>query len=410
MTICCIGSHFFYCMGRTINTGNLTKQNILAKVSQITIFSTYLNLSNSVIQHCIDTGELICSPIRDDEHPTCGFRYDNKGKLKFRDFSGFFWGDCFDIVALIMSSIYKKQYNVSDKNDFIKILRHITFTFKDIFYGQEKDINYINEINNVVADIKHQKPNIELVIRDWNNNDKEYWKQFGITIPFLNINFIYPIDQYYINRNVNPEPKYYYREDDPCYAYYLGTDRSGKKNIKLYFPKRDKAYTRFITNCNHLEGIYNLDRKDYDIIVITKSTKDRLSIGCTIKYAELLYGGEINKKIGVINIPHETYRLRQNEYDWLFSKLNDNGLIVSLMDNDRTGKAEAVWLRRNYDIPPIIIPKSFDAKDFAELRTKKTLVDIVSIINRTITYLEQYERKTYKLARYKEERNNTLPF
>lgn len=397
-------------MGRTINTGNLTKQNILAKVSQITIFSTYLNLSNTIIQHCIDTGELICSPIRDDEHPTCGFRYDNKGKLKFRDFSGFFWGDCFDVVALIMSSIYKKQYNVSDKNDFIKILRHITFTFKDIFYGQEKDINYINEINNIVADIKHQKPNIELVVRDWNDNDKEYWKQFGISIPFLNINFVYPIDQYYINRNVNPEPKYYYREDDPCYGYYLGTDRSGKKNIKLYFPKRDKAYTRFITNCNHLEGIYNLDRKDYDIIVITKSTKDRLSIGCTIKYAELLYGGGINKKIGVINIPHETYRLRQNEYDWLFSKLNDNGLIVSLMDNDRTGKSEAVWLRRNYNIPPIIIPKVFNAKDFAELRSRQTLTNIISIINRTITYLEHYERKTDKLARDRKERNSTLPF
>ena len=37
--------------------------------------------------------------------------------------------------------MYNKEYNVADKNDFIKILRHITFTFKDIFYGKEKDIN-----------------------------------------------------------------------------------------------------------------------------------------------------------------------------------------------------------------------------------------------------------------------------
>ena len=132
---------------RNINSSKLNKQYILEKISQVTIFSTYLAIPNDVIQHCIDTGELICSPIRDDVHPTCGFRYDNKGKLKFKDFSGHFWGDCFDVVALIMSGIYNKQYDISNKDDFIKILRHITFTFKDVFYGKEKDINLINEIN-----------------------------------------------------------------------------------------------------------------------------------------------------------------------------------------------------------------------------------------------------------------------
>lgn len=411
ITLCCVSSHFFIRMGRTINTASLTKQSILAKVSQITIFSTYLNLSNTIIQRCIDTGELICSPIREDEHPTCGFRYDNKGKLKFRDFSGFFWGDCFDIVALVMSNIYNKEYNVSNKNDFIKILRHITFTFKDIFYGKEKDINYINEINNTITEIKHQKPNIELVVRKWNNKDVNYWKQFGVTIKFLNINFIFAVDQYYINRNVNPEPKYYYKEDDPCYAYYLGTDRNGKKNIKLYFPNRDKSYTRFITNCNHLEGIYNLDRNDYDIIVITKSTKDRLSIGCTVLQSLSLYGGGNQIKLGVINIPHETYRLRQNEYDWLSSKLNkNNGIIVSLMDNDRTGKAEAVWLRNNYNIIPIIIPKEMNAKDFAELRSKYNIKEINNIINNTINKLYNYEKENNKSFRNKEKRNDSLPF
>ena len=66
---------------RNINSSKLNKQYILEKISQVTIFSTYLAIPNDVIQHCINTGELICSPIRDDVHPTCGFRYDNKGKL-----------------------------------------------------------------------------------------------------------------------------------------------------------------------------------------------------------------------------------------------------------------------------------------------------------------------------------------
>ena len=396
-------------MGRNINSSKLTKQLILSKVSQVTIFSTYLNLSDKIVQYCIDTGELICSPIRDDIHPTCGFRYDNKGKLKFRDFAGYFWGDCFDIVALIMGGIYNKQYDISNREDFVKILRHITFTFKDIFYGQEKDINLINEINTGIVAIKHKKPNIELVVRNWNEYDKEYWGKFGVPLQYLNINFIYPVEQYYINRKINPEPKYFYNANDPCYGYCLGQDRSGIYNIKLYFPNRNKTVTRFITNCNHLEGIYNLDKTDYDIIVITKSTKDRVSLGAAILRINSLYGG-VDKKVGVINIPHETYKLRQNEFDWLKGKLSDRGKIVSLMDNDSTGKHEAIWLRNNYQITPLLIPVIYCAKDFAELVSKHKFDEVVNLIKQTINYISNYERKNNKLTWDTTEWSNNLPY
>lgn len=396
-------------MGRNINSSKLTKQLILSKVSQVTIFSTYLNLSDKIVQYCIDTGELICSPIRDDIHPTCGFRYDNKGKLKFRDFAGYFWGDCFDIVALIMGGIYNKQYDISNREDFVKVLRHITFTFKDIFYGQEKDINLINEINTGIVAIKHKKPNIELVVRNWNKYDKEYWGKFGVPLQYLNINFIYPVEQYYINRKINPEPKYFYNANDPCYGYCLGQDRSGVYNIKLYFPNRNKTVTRFITNCNHLEGIYNLDKTDYDIIVITKSTKDRVSLGAAILRINSLYGG-VDKKVGVINIPHETYKLRQNEFDWLKGKLSDRGKIVSLMDNDPTGKHEAIWLRNNYQITPLLIPIIYCAKDFAELVSKHKFDEVVNLIKQTINYISNYERKNNKLTWDTTEWSNNLPY
>ena len=122
-------------MGRTINSTKLTTRYILEHVSQEVIFSTYLNLSIDTIKYCINTGELIISPLRYDRHPTCGFRYDERGKLKFRDFAGYFWGDCFDIVALVISTIYNRNIQVNNKQDFITVLRHITFTFKDIFYG-----------------------------------------------------------------------------------------------------------------------------------------------------------------------------------------------------------------------------------------------------------------------------------
>ena len=395
---------------RNINSSKLTKQTILEKVSQVNIFATYLGISVETIYNCINNGELICNPLRIDNHPTAGFRYNNRGKLKFKDFANDeFWGDCFDIVALVMSNIYNKPYNISNKEDFIKVLRHITFTFKDIFYGKEKDINVINDINTAINVIKHKKPIIELVVREWNYNDEKYWNTFGVSIKFLNLNFIYPVEQYYINRNINPEPKYFYSANDPCYGYFLGKDSNGVNNIKLYFPKRNKDITRFITNCNHLEGIYNLDRNDYNIIVITKSTKDRVSIGSAIIKNLFLYGELIKDRIGIINIPHETYKLRNNEYDWLQSKLTENGKIVSLMDNDRTGKIEAIWLRDTYNIIPIIIPNRYKVKDFAELVANNNFKTISDLIINTIQYIKEYEEKD-KYFRSTFRGNDDLPY
>lgn len=60
----------------------------------------------------------------------------------------------------------------------------------------------------------------------------------------------------------------------------------------------------------------------------------------------ILYGGveAADLKIGVLNLPHETYRLKQKEYDFIREKLAVGGSIISLMDNDMTGYREAIWL------------------------------------------------------------------
>lgn len=394
-------------MGRSINSNNLSKKYILDKVSQVNIFSKYFNLPIQIIQHCIDSGELILSPIREDRRPTVGFRYDNKGKLKMRDFAGYFWGDCFDAVGYILSIINKEKISVNDKNGFVKILRHITFTFKDIFYGDEIDSTLTQQIKDAIDISRNTKTIIDLVVRNWNEYDEIYWKEIGVNLQHLNLNFVYPIEQYYINKNINPEPKYYYKVSDPCYAYFLGKDRNNVNNIKLYFPNRDKhSASKFITNCNHLEGIYNLDRNDYNYIVITKSSKDRLSIGCTIQ-SIFPYGEIPTIKIGVINIPHETYRLRNNEYDWLKSKLTIDGKIVSLMDNDRVGMLEANWLRRVYNIIPIFIPITSGCKDFAEYRAKNSITIISENIKQSINYINNYE--SIKDFWYKK-KNSLRPF
>ena len=393
-------------MGRNINTENVNKNHILNKVSQVTIFATYFNISPETIQYCIDSGNLICSPIREDIHPSFGFRYDNRGRLKGRDFAGYFWGDCFDAAAFVISRLENKRINIANKSDFIYVLKHIMITHKQFFYGGEQDKTLTDAIKSSIDRIRKKKPNIELVVRDWNKYDEEYWQQFGVNLIYLNRHFVYPVDQYYIERNVNPEPKYYYDTKDPCYAYLLGHKKGHLPSIKLYFPNRPHGSTRFITNANHLEGIYNLYYNDYDYIVLTKSTKDRLSLGCTWDSLSLGYSKQ-PLKVGFINIPHETYRLREFEYKWMISKLNFDGKLISLMDNDRAGLGEAYWLRKTYNIQPIIIPKELGAKDFAELRSKYDITQITNFIKDTLEFLN-YE-KDEKLIQHTKT-NTTEPF
>lgn len=377
-------------MRRTVTNGNLTKEFILSKISQVSIFSAYIGVDAEIIEHCIDTGEFISSPFRVDEHPSFGFRYNNRGKLKAKDFAGYFHGDCFDAAALVISEIIHKNVDISNKGWFIFVLKHIAYTFRNIIYGKDKDENIEGIIAEGINAARNRKPIIEFVPRQWNNYDKNYWGKFHVPISYLNTNFVYPVDYFYINRKVNPEPKYYYENDrkDVCYAYMLGQDKLGVYNIKLYFPNRKHGTVRFITNSNCLEGLLNLELSEYDSIIITKSTKDRISLRAYLDAIDLSisYGGTVLQTIGLVNIPHESYKLKQNEYDWLRAKC-PNGLILSLMDNDNTGYREAIWLRNNYNIIPLCIPREYEVKDFAELRSKYSIETIKELINLSYNYI-----------------------
>lgn len=383
-------------MRRTLNTVRLTKDFIESRVSQELIMSKYLDVPLEIIQDCVNTNKLIPSIFRDDgKKPSMGFTYNKKGRLKVRDFGGvgtFF--DVYDAVAYVLSHAYGRQIEPNNKQDFYFILKHIAETFSSYIDGVESDENVDIVIKEGLNKGRQHRPIIEIVPRSWNKNDKEVWNKWGVSLNYLNTNFVIPVDQYYIDRNVNSTPKYYYKAKDPCYAYMLGQDRRGVYLIKLYFPLRNRATElRFITNCNVLEGLYNLELDNYDYILITKSSKDRLSIGNYLA-SHPLYRGTERLNIGIINLPSENHKLKQNEYDWLKSKLANDGLIISLLDFDMTGRDGASYMANQYGIPYIFITRgafglyNYKAKDFSELYERYTLEEINQFVKETLTYVE----------------------
>ena len=399
-------------MKRGIGNTCLTKDYILSKVSQEAIFSFYTGLDIETIDECIDKGTLISSPFRIDNHPSFGFRYNNKGKLKAKDFAGYFHGDCFDAAAYVINEIYDRKLDINDKKCFIFVLKHIAYSFRNIIYGKDIDYRVSDQVKFGINKIRNSKTIIEFANRDWNDNDKKYWNRFGISLNALNTNFVYAVDCFWINKTINPAPKYQYSREtnNPCYAFVLGRDSNNVYNIKLYFPLKEHGETRFITNTNCLEGLLGLECDNYDTIIITKSTKDRIALQCYIESVDIdsiLYGGaspQNRLNIGLVNISSENYKLNQNEYNYLSAKCK--GCIYSLMDNDRTGKEEAIWLRDNYNIIPILIPKEYEAKDFAELRSLYSIETINNLVKQLKNYIE-YERDTVE---WDTSESSTLPY
>lgn len=396
-------------MLRNINTARLTKDYIESKISQELIISKYLDIPMNIVQDCINNNTLITSVFRDDDNNgSMGIQYNVKGRLKVRDFGGFaFFGDVYDVVAYVLSNAYGRRIEPNNKQDFYFVLKHIVKTFSDIFEGKEVDYNVDEFVRQSIKQGKKRRPIIELVPRSWNKDDKKYWNNIGVNLGYLNTNFVIPVEQYYIDRGVDSKPKYYYKEKDPCYAYMLGQDRKGIYLIKLYFPKRNREKElKFVTNCNVLEGILNLELNNYDYIIITKSSKDRLSLGSYLS-SQPFYGGGHRLNIGVINLPSESYKLKQTEYDYLKNKLNYDGIIFSLLDFDRTGRDGAKYLKEQYNIPYLFITRgefglpNYGCKDFSDLHCKYKTEEIKQFINETLTYVK---------LKYKPERDTDADF
>lgn len=383
-------------MKRSIATANLTKAYIESKISQESIVSKYLNIPIEVVNDCIANNHLINSVFRDDdENKSMGIQYNAKGRLKVRDFGGYgFFEDVYGVVAYVLSLIYERKIETNNKQDFYFVLKHIAYTFRDIIDGKEVDENLTPVIASAINKGKSKRAIIDIVPRSWNKYDKDIWGRWGVKLDYLNTHFVIPVNQYYINRTVDTDPKYNYKTKDPCYAYMLGRNRQGINLVKLYFPRRNRrTELKFITNCNVLEGLPNLELDNYDYIIITKSSKDRLSIGSHL-LSNPLYGGADKLNIGVINLPSENYKLKQIEYDWLVKKLKDDGMIVSLLDFDQTGRQGAKYLEETYNIPYLFITRgefglpNFNCKDFADLHDKFNISQINKFIEDTKKYVE----------------------
>jgi 5S rRNA maturation endonuclease (ribonuclease M5) len=235
----------------------ITKAFVESKVSEIEIFSKYLEIDIGTIQWCLDRNKLICNPLRIDEHPTAGF-YSTGNKIRFNDFAGYFHGDCYDVVA------YKNFLDARSPDGFARILQIIAADFglidSDVLLQELVPMHMIKKPKEYV-DIQVQE-------RNWMEADSYYWGRFNISQEITRLFEVVPVYAYFINE----ELRYMHADNDPAYAYYGGFEN--RYLWQIYHPYRKEH--KFVTNYMGLRATAQLQKSK--VGVITKSVKDAMCL------------------------------------------------------------------------------------------------------------------------------------
>lgn len=335
---------------------DINKEYVLSNIKEEDIISKYLNISVYDIIACYSYNQLMISPFRSDSKPSFGFKY-IKGRLKYYDFGTNDKGDCFDIVGKCLG------LNPNSNVDFVKILLHITNTFK-----LSSNCNgFFNEGNTINKEKELEIKKITISIRDYNNEDVKYFNSYGILhiLQYLNV---YPIESYTFD-----ERKYNCKLNNPTYAIATGI-KNNTNIIKIYSPKTKEFYTNH--NIVHYHKLYTAS----EVLIITKSFKDVAVL------IDLIKGRILNVTINFLYIPNENYLIDSIE---MFDIKFKHDIIFTLFDYDNSG-IHLSWLyRKIHNTIPLFITSGLwkrkqlyrYSKDISDYRRVNGKIDTLELIN-----------------------------
>jgi hypothetical protein len=359
------------------------KKLILTKYDQVSIFANYLDINPSEIDYCLQSvSNKISNPLRNDPNPSLGFttvidREVGVFKIRMYDFGdSYYRGDCFDLVGKLLST------NSSDSVGFITICKDIINTME-----RGNSVNYRTLIPSI-----QKFTNIHVEPRLWNSFDINLWDSWGLHFNEIRQD-VYPISKAYVNHMLD----YKYNSSDPGYAW-ITDYKDNEPLYKLYYPNRGKKkgdLPRFKTNNKYypLEGIHKM--KAADILVITKSWKDRLLIKKIVTKLHSKY------TIEVTNVSAEGIVISKE----FITNLNTIYIkLVSNFDFDRAGLIGSGILKRQYGVERFMFTNgkygtiNFGGKDATDICKAFGYDYISNLIYNAYEYIEReldYQNSTY---------------
>lgn len=314
---------------------NVTKNFILANVSQEAIFEYYLNLP-------VKKG-LFKSPLRKDNHPTCSY-FNKAGNIYFHDFATNEKLSCFAIVM--------QKYNCT----FYQALEIIANDFGLV--SSKKPTMKAIEAKNTTSKLEEDSPSsIQITQKEFSKAELKWWEDYGITNKILKKFGIYSCKYVFLNGKLFAESTDKY----PIYGYYLGKNENGEL-WRIYFHYRKQF--RFLSNtpAKKIQGFKQLPETG-PVLVITKSMKD---VACLYSLG-----------IAACAPNSETLFIEDKVLEQLKSRFKR---IIVLFDNDRAGMFNMAKIRRQHpELIYTMLPKdkAKDISDFYKLYGREVTVQLI---------------------------------
>jgi hypothetical protein len=281
------------------------------------------------------------APYRKDRNPDCKFFRTVGGKLKMRDYAGYFHGDCFDYVQ------FMDTCNLNDA--LIRIAARFKLRAASSSSGVEIRKPSIPHIY-----IEPQTCSIKVKRMEWTAAHRKFWARWDFSEETLNRYNIAPIERVWLN-----DGQIYWHgvKKELAFAYWFGN-----YDYKIYFPERDKH--RFLhNNPNILQGYDQLPARG-EFLIVTKSLKD------VAKLSEF--------HIPAVAPMAETVILSPDQEEGLRKRFP---VIFSLYDIDKLPCVRSMQkMKKLYGIPPLFFPRT-QPKDFTDFYEKYGREDTQLLIN-----------------------------
>lgn len=314
----------------------ITKDFILSKVNQESIMQHYTGQD-------VNSKKLFTSVLRTDNHITVGYYKSRSGILYMHDFATNEHLDCWNVVMKLFNCSYYQALDIIAKDFGLIEGNHQISTFK------------------VIPEIKEtESAKIQVQIKDYTQEELDWWLQFGINKKLLKKYHVYSIQHVFLNG----ELKFTSSPKCPIYGYYFGKDKNGEDKFKIYFPFKQDY--RFIGNLTQkiLQGYKQL-RDSSDLLIINKSMKDTMAC----------------RALGFDSISPNSETTFPNEKQIEEFKKRFKHILV-IFDNDKPGLHNLWLIRKKYpELNYFWIPKELGAKDLTDLIKLVGLDKVKELVN-----------------------------
>lgn len=255
-------------IGKT--SSSISKTEIFDKYSEAEILSAVFPEISSL--PC-----LICSPLRQDRHPSFSIYVSSSGHIYYKDHATGERGGLLDLLCSYWNCTFNQALDrlctmlIGNGNIKVKTRQIKTLTRKEV----------------------DQLTKIQVVVRPWKDYDYEYWSSYGIEKQWLKHAEVYPISHKIVTKKDKVSDKghkYIFTADR--YAYCFVERKEGKLQMKIYQPFNKKGFKWCSSMDGSVIGLWTKIPEYGDRVVICSSLKDALVLSCQLHIPAICLQGE----------------------------------------------------------------------------------------------------------------------